>query len=273
MSSGGILNGGYNYDSAQLAEVWPVVEALTSVVRAERIMIVGARCRDLLHARFVGGVPMRSTNDTDMAIAMPDWREFEAIRESFDPVGESGHRFRINGIVTDVIPFGDVEHPAGTTTRPPQNFAMNVHGFRDAFARADLLPWRADENVRIPRAEGYAVLKAHAWLDRSPNGEYKDAGDLALAVYWYSQDIDMLYAENNFWAMERYGHDLTLAAAALVGTAMRNGLSGDETDVLRLRFEGADTDLLVHHFGVGKPGWPRADRERRPIVDALVDQL
>jgi predicted nucleotidyltransferase len=53
----------------------------------------------------VGGAPLRRTNDTDVAIAIADWSEFVHLRERFDPEGDSGHRFRINGIVTDVIPF------------------------------------------------------------------------------------------------------------------------------------------------------------------------
>jgi predicted nucleotidyltransferase len=61
---------------------------------------------------------------------------------------------------------------------------MNVRGFQDAFARADHLPVVEGASIKIPRIEGYAVLKTHAWLDRSENGEYRDGEDLALAVYW-----------------------------------------------------------------------------------------
>lgn len=99
----------FSYSPELLAEISPVVDALSSVVQPEQMLLVGAQCRNLLHSRLIGGEPQRRTNDTDIAIAIPDWRQFVELREKFDVVGNSGHRFRINGILTDVIPFGGVE--------------------------------------------------------------------------------------------------------------------------------------------------------------------
>lgn len=263
----------FDYSSELLGEISPVVDALSSVVRPEQMLLVGAQCRNLLHSRLVGGAPLRRTNDTDVAIAIPDWTQFRDLRERFDSVGDSGHRFRINGILTDVIPFGGVEEPQGASIHPPGMSAMNVHGFQDTFARADHLTLDDGVSIRIPRVEGYAVLKTHAWLDRSAYGEYRDGGDLALAVYWLSTDVDMLHLEANIWALERHDHELRDAAAALLGAAMRDGLSTDEQRVLSIRVASANVDLLAHHFGVGKPGWPTADATRRPTVVALYHQL
>jgi predicted nucleotidyltransferase len=250
-----------------------VVDALSSVVLPEQMMLVGAQCRDLLHSRFVGGAPLRRTNDTDVAIAIPDWMQFVSIREKFDTVGDSGHQFRINGIITDLIPFGGVEEPLGASSHPPGHAVMNVHGFQDAFERAQRLPMLEGVSIKIPRLDGYAVLKTHAWLDRSANHEYKDAADLALAVYWYAQNVDMLYDEANIWALEHHDHELVPAAAALLGAAMRQGLGAYERDVLSTRLVSANIDLLALHFGVGKPGWPTTEALRRPLVTALVEQI
>lgn len=263
----------FDYDPELLTEVSPVVDALSSVVLPEQMMLVGAQCRDLLHSRFVGGPPLRRTNDTDVAIAVPDWGQFISLREKFDSVGDSGHRFRINGVITDLIPFGEVEDPPGASSHPPGHVVMNVHGFQDAFDRADRLPALEGVFIKIPRVEGYAVLKTHAWLDRSAYGEYKDAADLALAVYWYAENTDRLYDEANIWALERHDHALVPAAAALLGSAMRQGVGSYERDVLSTRLVDANIDLLAHHFGVGKPGWPTTEATRRPIVAALFEQL
>jgi predicted nucleotidyltransferase len=101
------------------------------------------------------------------------------------------------GIPTDVIPFGDVEEPPGMISHPPGKEMMNVHGVSDAYLWADELPLSEGLWIRIPRAEGYAVLKTHAWLDRSSSYNYKDGPDLALAVFWYSQDLERLYEDKN----------------------------------------------------------------------------
>lgn len=116
-------------------------------------------------------------------------------------------------------------------------------------------------------------MKSHAWLDRCARNEYKDAPDLALAVYWYTEDVDRVYAEDNVWALDLHHFDLRMAAAALLGRDMWNGLSPEERAVLANRLGGADADLLAHYFAVGVAGWPTADRDRRVVVDALFGQL
>jgi predicted nucleotidyltransferase len=60
-------------DRRLLAEVEPVVEALSAIVPAKQIMLVGARCRDLLSWSLGCGAPRRSTNDTDVVLALQDW--------------------------------------------------------------------------------------------------------------------------------------------------------------------------------------------------------
>ncbi|TDH57403.1 hypothetical protein E2F47_02180 [Mycobacterium eburneum] len=236
-------------------------------------MLVGALCRDLLHWRYCRGVPPRATNDTDIAVALNNWDHFEAIRASFPSVGSTGHRFLIADRAVDVIPFGEVESPTGTTRHPPGNDLMNVHGFTDAYLRADVLPLPGGLTVRIPQAPNYAVLKLHAWLDRSANHDYKDGPDLALAVHWYAGDIDRLYAEPHQWALRLHDFDLRNAGAALLGHDMRTSLGSPEAAVLTTRVTEADRDLLAEHFGAGQPGWPATATARRPLVDALLGQL
>ncbi|MCV7338947.1 hypothetical protein H7K12_28545 [Mycobacterium senegalense] len=92
-------------------------------------------------------------------------------------------------------------------------------------------------------------------------------------MHWYTEDVDRLYAEENVWAMDLHDFDLRLAAAALVGRDMANGLSSGELTFLADRIGSADRDLLAHYFAVGAPGWPAKDRDRRLIVNAAFDQL
>ncbi|QOM24994.1 hypothetical protein FPK12_04515 [Mycobacterium tuberculosis] len=236
-------------------------------------MLVGAQCRDLLHWRFCRGVPPRATNDTDIAGTLNNWDHFEAIRATFRALGSTGHRFLIADRAVDALPFGEVESPTGTTRHPPGNQLMNVHGCTDAYLRADVLPLPGGLTVHLPQPPNYAVLKLHAWLDRSADHDYKDGPDLALVVHWYAGDLDRLYAKPDQWALRRHDFDLRTAAAALLGHDMRASVSAPEAAVLATRATQADHDLLAQHFAVGRPGWPTTTASRRSLVEALLDQL
>jgi len=262
-----------DYDPTLLAWVTPIVTALADIVPTERLMLVGAQCRDLLHWRHCHSVPPRATNDTDIAVALNDWDAFEDICTTFPSIGSTGHRFLVADRAVDVLPFGEVESPIGTTRHPPGNDPMNVHGFTDAYLRSDVLSLPGGLTVRLPQPPNYAVLKLHAWLDRSADHDYKDGPDLALAVHWYAGDLDRLYAEPHQWALRRHNFDLRHAAAALLGHDMRAGLSPTEAAVLAARVTEADRDLLAEHFAVGQPGWPATAATRRQLVDALLVQL
>lgn len=260
-------------DRHLLGEIAPVVEAMSDVVDPGQIMLVGAQCRDLLSWKLGCDAPRRRTNDTDVALALEDWDQFRRIQEKFPALGSTGHRFMIQGRPTDIVPFGKLESPPGWSVHPSGKAELNVHGFADTFARADEVPLALGQRIRIPTPPGYAVLKTHAWLDRSERHEYKDAPDLAIAVYWYADDVDRIFAKQNFWAMELHDFDQTMAAAALLGRDMRNGLSPVEAGVLADRVAVADLDLLAGVFEAGTAGWPRDPLTRRSIADALFAQL
>ncbi len=256
-----------------LAAVEPVVVALSDVIATDRAMLVGAQCRDLLHWRYGCTSQLRRTSDVDVAVALRDWSQFDAIRQRFDAVGLTGHRFLVANVPTDLIPFGEVEMPPGTTPGPSGSGELNVHGFSDAYRHADALALADGVSVRVPTAAGFAVLKLHAWLDRSPDHNYKDGPDLALAVHWYAQDADRLWYERHFWALETYEFDVLTASAALLGSDIRESLSNGELQVLAARLAVADIDLLAHHFQPETGAWPSTVASQREIVDVLIKQL
>jgi predicted nucleotidyltransferase len=49
-----------------------------------------------------------------------------------------------------------------------------------------------ETTCRAPTIPGYVALKFAAWLDRSAWGKYKDAGDVAAAMYWYAESDDVV---------------------------------------------------------------------------------
>lgn len=60
-----------------------VVTALSSVVSTEKIMLVGARCRDIHQKNIVGGEASRATKDIDFALALENWELFRALKQRF----------------------------------------------------------------------------------------------------------------------------------------------------------------------------------------------
>lgn len=262
-----------DYDPVLLAWVTPIVTALADVVPAEQLMLVGAQCRDLLHWRFCRGG----------AAAGHQRHRYRRDPEQLGPLrGNSGHLPRPGqhrAPIPDRRPRrrcppvrrGGVAHRHNPPS--PGNQLMNVHGCTDAYLRADVLPLPGGLTVHLPQPPNYAVLKLHAWLDRSADHDYKDGPDLALVVHWYAGDLDRLYAKPDQWALRRHDFDLRTAAAALLGHDMRASVSAPEAAVLATRATQADHDLLAQHFAVGRPGWPTTTASRRPLVEALLDQL
>lgn len=214
---------------------------------------------------------LRETTDADIAIAFDHWQTFERISSGFPSLGDSGHRFEISHIPVDIIPFGPIESPVGSSSHPPHGDPMNVHGFADAYANAWTLPVNAETGIRIPTIGGYAALKAHAWLDRGEaRVSFKDGPDLGLTVRWLATDTADLF-DNHEQVIIQYQFKTEAAAAHLVGEAIADVLSPTESTYLATRFKNVNLDLLAQH--IRPPDCPWTEDRNRAIVDALIAGL
>ncbi|MCB7135024.1 hypothetical protein [Cellulosimicrobium marinum] len=158
------------------------------------VMLVGAACRDALHAGCGFDMPLRGTDDLDLGIAVADWSAYEALVADLEPVpgSTSGIRYEVAGLPVDIMPFGDgVEVPDGVVNPPARRQGMSVFGFQDVWSDATELTINEDLRVWLPSIGGYTLLKLRAWLDRAPQGHYKDAPDLACAMYWTLDPEDL----------------------------------------------------------------------------------
>ncbi|WP_062391830.1 hypothetical protein [Gordonia phthalatica] len=248
-----------------------VIVELSRFITADHLMVVGARCRDALHTAYGCTQALRGTTDADVALALSNWQTFEAIRAEFAPIGQSGHRFSILSIPVDVIPFGPIESPRGSSSHPPHDLTMNVHGFADAHARAWTLQVDDGLDLRFPPLGGYAALKSHAWLDRgAENRTDKDGPDLGLTVHWIANDIATLYDAHSD-VVTQYEFDTEVAAAHLVGAEMRAVLSATERQCLQDRFDSADLEHLAAHIRPPDCTWPVEND--LSIINAIVSGL
>ena len=106
----------------------------------------GAMARDITFVHVFGQEVKRATRDVDLGIYLDGWERFEQLKNvligtgMFHAVDGKPHRLhyeRQNGVPLDLIPFGQIEHPAGEIAWPPGNdVVLNVAGFEDAFHSA-----------------------------------------------------------------------------------------------------------------------------------------
>lgn len=246
-------------------------------LEADSIMLVGAWCRDALHAALGHTFSTSATRDVDLALALDEWGTYERLSRVLPRAGDSGVRFRVAGFVVDLLPFGDVEDPRGTIVPPSRAEGMSVWAFAEIFAGASPLVLTPSLSIRCPTVPGYTAAKLAAWLDRSEWGEVKDANDLALAAHWYSGSgvvASRLYDvpdEQRILVDEEV--DVARAAAHLLGRDVAALIGLERAAELLVRWPG-DLELLVRNFvhGATRRGVRQA-RRQRSVVDALTRGL
>lgn len=102
--------------------------------------MVGATARDLL-LQYGGRLPVqRATADVDLAFAVANWDEFNALRsalltsEWFSETRLEHKLLHQRILEIDLIPFGGVEDAAGQITWPASESLMSVLGYQEARA-------------------------------------------------------------------------------------------------------------------------------------------
>lgn len=188
------------------------------------LLVIGAEARDILAAQLSPDLRLVATTDVDLVLAVDDWRQYADTFAPLTAFGSRGMMFTVAGVRVDIIPFGPVEDPPGTIRPPWMNEPFSVGALRPVFetATAMSLPeaWRL--SCRVPTIAGFAALKLHAWLERSTQGETKDAGDFGVAVAWFVNDATTVerLALSHSHLLRAPEFDLHEAAAHLLGHDM-----------------------------------------------------
>lgn len=249
--------------------VEPVVAELVSRVPAAagHLMLVGAVCRDVLHREAGHPFTLRRTGDLDLALAVDSRARYDDVVRGLPRLRTSAQvRVELAGVNVDLVPFGGVESPDGGVPLEEGAEPLDVFGFGDVWSAARVVRLGAGLELRVPTVPGYTVLKLAAWAARSRVGEFKDAGDLACAMFWYRHSpavVDRLYGEErgqqllaHAWSQEAAtsldAHTLLLAddAVALLTPARRAELIN--------RWAQVDENLLATYLeNANLPGWPR----------------
>lgn len=256
-------------DQRLLDDVDEIVQALEEKAQIDptTVMLVGAVCRDVIHSALGHDYTIRATTDTDIGLAISDWSAFERLRGAFQPIGDTAVRFDVVGHRVDVVPFGGVETPPGAVTPAPRTDSLVVFGFEDIYERSAHLELPGGRTIRIPQPAGYAALKMRAWIDRSVDGNDKDASDLAVAIRWYQESEavrDALYdSDDGLRLLGAVDFDLELAATDLLALDIRGQLSSLNYADLVARWLDLDIAILARRASLPADATWTRDHDRR----------
>lgn len=236
------------------ARVIADVEAAAAAVGIAPL-IAGAFARDL-HLLYRHGINVqRKTEDIDFALAVPDWAGFAALHEhliasgAFEGSTTAAHRLRHqSGWPVDLVPFDGVESPERKIAWPPrQEFVMDVFGFREALATAQVVLLPGNVQTRVVSLPALALLKIVCWQDRHYVSPRKDAHDLQMILRHYlaADNASRLWEEFAGWTQDD-DFDYELAGPRMLGHDIRRMLDKPGLDQV--------VNVLLQQVDAGKPG-------------------
>lgn len=217
-------------DVVLAAHVMRVVQPL-AVALDTPVLLVGATARTVFSIGVLEAVPPRQTKDVDIAIAVGSWAAFARLTAPLRRQGAQAHRFVIDGIPVDIVPFGPLETARRTITWPDK-IEMSVIGFHEA-ARDALHVALPDGIVaKIPSPAAQCLMKLVAWNDRRDR-DTKDAVDLRTMLSWFSSGplLQFLYSEH-FPLVEAHDFDPVLAGAEHAGRMVRSLLNPETAPIV-----------------------------------------
>ena len=166
-----------------------LLEKLTdSFSRMEHdFFVIGATARDIVIQEMLNTSSRRKTRDLDLAIAVPNWQEFDKIKKSliadgFEIDKDKQQRFYYGDYEIDIVPYGYVAKEDDNIYWPPEEtIAMSVKGFDEALSDAITVSIDDRFSIKIASLHGLFLLKLNAWMDRHLTTN-KDAEDMSFIL-------------------------------------------------------------------------------------------
>ncbi len=213
----------------------PLAELLAAVRAAAgdaSLLLIGAAARDLLLVHAHGIPPERATADTDVALAVGGWSDFQRLREALLRPGEftadgPPHRLWRGDQRLDIVPFGGVEQSDRSIEWPTQGGEiMSVAGLAEALATAVAATLPGGTSIDVASLPAQTLLKIWAWKERRYVAPGKDASDIWMFLRHYADagNQDRLFHEES-QALAAYAFDLDQAGAWLLGKDARQVLA------------------------------------------------
>lgn len=166
-----------------------LLEKLSSSFRRMEhdFFVIGATARDIVIQEMLNTSSRRKTRDLDLAIAVPNWQEFDKIKKNliadgFEKDKDKQQRFYYGDYEIDIVPYGYVAKDDDNIYWPPEEtIAMSVKGFDEALSDSITVSIDDRFTVNIASLHGLFLLKLNAWMDRHLTTN-KDAEDMAFIL-------------------------------------------------------------------------------------------
>lgn len=140
------------------------------------LYVVGAAARDIMVSLMGVQDTPRATMDLDVAVALSDWSQFDAVKEAlcsnnfvkdtpkqrFHFLGKGGN----NNYEVDIVPFGPIAEDEAVAWPPEGDPTMSVRCFSDVMAHAERITVGGLINIYIASLPGQFFIKLDAWFDR-----------------------------------------------------------------------------------------------------------
>ena len=224
--------------------------------------VIGATARDIILTAVHEQEVKRSTSDLDIAIAIPDWAQFESISiglcqiDGFEKSKEQQQRFIYNKVyLLDIVPFGAIAKDDNAIYWPPEgDVAMSVLGFTEATNDILEVIIDAEFSVRVVQLPGIFLLKLNAFKDRHLTNN-KDADDIAYILSNYLEANENRAIENYYSEIYDVENFQTFTAGAtLLGKDIRAllGRNQDTLDsfieILQSEIEQEEESVLINQM-------------------------
>jgi len=203
--------------------------------------IVGATARDILMGCIHRIQTPRMTRDLDIAVCVANWEEYEALNDELVATGRflkqaQKQRYGFEGILIDIIPFGDISGPENRIDWPPYHDAsMSTAGFKDVYENSMTIRLNSDPvlDVKVPTIPGLAIMKLLSWNEVFP-ARKKDAEDLLFIMREYQNAgiEDRLYGQEAGLLVEE-GFDNEHAGVRLLGRDMARISNADAAKAVK----------------------------------------
>jgi len=197
--------------------------------------VIGATARDIIFSGIHNQVPIRTTDDLDIAIAIPDWSIFDEIVEGLCKIDrfvkskEQKQRILFNGVFKlDIVPFGGIAKADGNIYWPPEeSFAMSVRGFTEVAKHTIEVNIDNSITINLANLPGIFLLKLSAWKERHLSTK-KDADDMAFIISNYLDINDERAARDHYDLYEAADFSKIIAGASLLGRDMKVILNSNQ---------------------------------------------
>jgi Uncharacterized protein conserved in bacteria len=224
--------------------------------------VIGATARDIILTAIHEQEVKRSTSDLDIAIAIPDWAQFDSIStglcqiDGFEKSKEQRQRFIYNRFyLLDIVPFGAIAKDDNTIYWPPEeDIAMSVLGFTEVTNDVLEITIDAEFSVRVVQLPGIFLLKLNAFKDRHLTNN-KDADDIAYIISNYLEANENRAIENYYSEIYDVENFQTFTAGAvLLGKDIKALLSRNQDtldsfiEILTSEIEKEEESILINQM-------------------------